>query len=111
MSFPEFLHFAHESKLFSMKDDFELLQSIFIATNIEKNKDPDNPESALKRFELIEALMRMAFKKFEKCNRSGIPPSEMIEQTITEYVVPQAKRMVHGDIRSILALDVSFHLL
>ena len=66
------------------------IDRVFIATNVELEKNDDNPDKALCRYEFMEILVRLANRKYKE---PGIlkTHSESLERLLNEHVIPYAK--------------------
>jgi hypothetical protein len=67
------------------------IDSVFIATNLEEGEDV-SPDNSLDRYELVEALVRVAYVKFVKTSICK-SPADAIQKLMTENIVPHADRI------------------
>eukprot|EP00753_Platysulcus_tardus_P010744 PLAT3014.1.p1 GENE.PLAT3014.1~~PLAT3014.1.p1 ORF type:complete len:474 (+),score=260.16 PLAT3014.1:39-1460(+) len=85
------------------------ISGVFIATNVERNadgslaKDDSNPDRELVRFEFIEALLRLAMKKFE--GSFADQPSAQLRHLLDAHVVPHVTRLLGNRVREQLRAE------
>lgn len=62
------------------------IDTTFIASNVvQGKKNPLNPDRAFVRYQLLEAVVRLALAKFD---RPGVQPAHCIRRLMEEHVVP-----------------------
>lgn len=89
ISWIDFSNFCEKCKIYDKNVLLATIDRIFIATNVEIEKNDDNPDKALQRFEFYEILVRVAQFKFKD---PGICPTyaEGLTKLLNENIFPNA---------------------
>ncbi|CDW72588.1 UNKNOWN [Stylonychia lemnae] len=90
ISWIDFSNFCEKCKIFDKNVIIATIDRIFIATNVELEKNDDNPDKALQRYEFYEILVRIAQAKFRD---PGITPTinEGLTKLLNEHIFPLAE--------------------
>lgn len=60
MGWIDFSNYCEKCKIFDKNVNIATIDRVFIATNVELEKNEDNPDKALQRYEFYEILVRIA---------------------------------------------------
>lgn len=63
-----------------------MLDKAFIDTNVELYSMPDNPSTALQRFEFLEILVRVAGMKYVNCGKVKTY-AEAVKKLLDEHIL------------------------
>eukprot|EP00347_Sterkiella_histriomuscorum_P002614 403367462 len=90
ISWIDFSNYCEKCKIFDKNILLSTIDRIFIATNVELEKNDDNPDKALQRYEFYEILVRIAQSKFKD---PGICPTyaEGLNKLLNEHIFPYSK--------------------
>jgi len=71
------------------------LDTIFIATNVTLTAMPNNDDNAIERFEMLEALVRIAMKKYVegKPKDERPSPADAVDKLLNDHVLKHAQRL------------------
>eukprot|EP00750_Incisomonas_marina_P003139 INCI12859.2.p1 GENE.INCI12859.2~~INCI12859.2.p1 ORF type:complete len:1055 (-),score=149.35 INCI12859.2:331-3495(-) len=68
---------------------------IFITCNVKVNNEEDKPDRFLSRYEFLQAIVRLAMKRYAWKDGVGIP--ESVSKLLDEYVYPHSKHIRSND--------------
>jgi hypothetical protein len=88
ITFNDFSDFCLDCEIVDEQCSLSTVDTIFIATNFEVEKNDDNPDHALDRPEFLEAVTRLALAKY----KGGLSPAQALHRLIHENIVPNADR-------------------
>jgi len=90
ITFNDFGDFCQDTEIVDDKKcSLSAIDTIFIATNFEVEKNDDNPDHALERPEFLEAVTRLAIAKFSHLD---VTPAEALEALMNQHIIPRADR-------------------